>query len=127
LFTSFQREAAIANEFARKFKPGLLSDELREALGIGTLEPPPYLNKIARWGYPPAYTCPDKSGTIQSIRNGRGKVAHNGSSNDGIGDTGNGVEANVQNEAEKNDDEDDIEVQSGPVVSRQNCANYSVF
>ena len=45
-------------EFETKFKerrPGELSDELKEALSIPPLAPPPYLIGMQRYGPPPSY------------------------------------------------------------------------
>ena len=36
-------------------QPGQLSDETREALGLGPLDPPPWLDKMRQLGYPPMY------------------------------------------------------------------------
>lgn len=36
-------------------KPGVLGPETREALGIGKLDPPPWLNRMRQLGYPPGY------------------------------------------------------------------------
>ena len=37
--------------------PGLLSQELREALGIAAGAPPPWLHRMQALGYPPGYRC----------------------------------------------------------------------
>ncbi|XP_031561042.1 zinc finger CCHC domain-containing protein 8-like [Actinia tenebrosa] len=37
------------------FKPGVISDNLREALGISANEVPPYIYKMRELGYPPGY------------------------------------------------------------------------
>ena len=42
------------NELA-DLKPGQLSSETREALGLGPLDPPPWLDRMRQLGYPPAY------------------------------------------------------------------------
>ena len=34
---------------------GQLADETREALGLGPLDPPPWLDKMRQLGYPPMY------------------------------------------------------------------------
>ena len=39
--------------------PGQLSAELRAALGISELAPPPWLARMRRLGYPPGYMAPD--------------------------------------------------------------------
>jgi splicing factor 3B subunit 2 len=39
----------------RDKKPGILSDELKEALGMTVLAPPPYLYNMQRFGPPPSY------------------------------------------------------------------------
>ncbi|XP_068637811.1 uncharacterized protein [Aristolochia californica] len=36
-------------------KPGILSAETRQCLGIGELDPPPWLNRMRDIGYPPGY------------------------------------------------------------------------
>ena len=36
-------------------RPGVLSDELREALGMGDGAPPPWLINMQRYGPPPSY------------------------------------------------------------------------
>ena len=36
-------------------KPGQLADETREALGLGPLDPPPWLDRMRQLGYPPMY------------------------------------------------------------------------
>ncbi|XP_074274679.1 uncharacterized protein LOC141598800 [Silene latifolia] len=36
-------------------KPGALSAETREVLGLGEFDPPPWLNKMRELGYPPGY------------------------------------------------------------------------
>ncbi|XP_078429166.1 uncharacterized protein LOC144701271 [Wolffia australiana] len=36
-------------------KPGFLSPELRQSLGIGEFDPPPWLNRMRELGYPPGY------------------------------------------------------------------------
>ena len=40
----------------RDKKPGFLSDELKEALGMTVLAPPPYLYNMQRFGPPPSYS-----------------------------------------------------------------------
>ena len=37
-------------------RPGKLSSELRTALGLGPLDPPPWLPRMRQLGYPPGYT-----------------------------------------------------------------------
>lgn len=34
---------------------GQLAEETREALGLGPLDPPPWLDKMRQLGYPPMY------------------------------------------------------------------------
>jgi len=41
---------------ASKFNPGELSPSLREALNISADAPPPWYNKMLKFGYPPGYT-----------------------------------------------------------------------
>eukprot|EP00249_Psilotum_nudum_P020226 c27610_g1_i2 orf=283-2313(+) len=36
-------------------KPGVLGSETRQSLGIGALDPPPWLNRMRELGYPPGY------------------------------------------------------------------------
>ncbi|XP_037491782.1 uncharacterized protein LOC105638692 isoform X2 [Jatropha curcas] len=40
-------------------KPGALDAETRRLLGIGELDPPPWLNRMRELGYPPGYLDPD--------------------------------------------------------------------
>lgn len=40
---------------SRDARPGFLSEELRTALGMGNLYPPPWLHALQKWGAPPAY------------------------------------------------------------------------
>jgi len=40
---------------SRDSRPGFLSEELRSALGMGHLAPPPWLHAIQKYGSPPAY------------------------------------------------------------------------
>lgn len=40
-------------------RPGVLSDETRKALGLGELDPPPWLNRMRDIGYPPGYLDAD--------------------------------------------------------------------
>ena len=39
----------------RNAKPGILSEELRAALGMGDNTPPPWLINMQRYGPPPSY------------------------------------------------------------------------
>ncbi len=39
----------------RDFKPGQLSEELKQALGMPPGYPPPWLTNMQRYGPPPAY------------------------------------------------------------------------
>ncbi|KAL6041489.1 Zinc finger CCHC domain-containing protein 8 [Balamuthia mandrillaris] len=41
--------------FSSKFAPGILSDELKAALGMEEGELPPYYSHMQRYGYPPGY------------------------------------------------------------------------
>lgn len=43
-------EAVVGN-----LRPGVLSDALREGLGMGELTPPPWLINMQRYGPPPSY------------------------------------------------------------------------
>lgn len=36
-------------------RPGILGNEIRQLLGIGELDPPPWLNRMRELGYPPGY------------------------------------------------------------------------
>ncbi|KAJ6999267.1 hypothetical protein NC653_010069 [Populus alba x Populus x berolinensis] len=40
-------------------KPGSLDTETRKLLGLGELDPPPWLNRMQELGYPPGYLDPD--------------------------------------------------------------------
>ncbi|PSS31522.1 Zinc finger CCHC domain-containing protein [Actinidia chinensis var. chinensis] len=40
-------------------KPGVLDAETRQLLGLGELDPPPWLNRMREIGYPPGYLDPD--------------------------------------------------------------------
>lgn len=40
-------------------KPGMLGSETRQSLGIGELDPPPWLNRMREIGYPPGYLDSD--------------------------------------------------------------------
>ncbi|XP_057993447.1 uncharacterized protein LOC110671573 isoform X2 [Hevea brasiliensis] len=40
-------------------KPGALGAETRQLLGLGELDPPPWLNRMRELGYPPGYLDPD--------------------------------------------------------------------
>ncbi|KAH9321218.1 hypothetical protein KI387_015857 [Taxus chinensis] len=40
-------------------KPGMLGSETRQSLGIGELDPPPWLNRMRELGYPPGYLDSD--------------------------------------------------------------------
>eukprot|EP00028_Trichosphaerium_sp_Am-I-7-wt_P011023 CAMPEP_0168539518 /NCGR_PEP_ID=MMETSP0405-20121227/21879_1 /TAXON_ID=498012 /ORGANISM="Trichosphaerium sp, Strain Am-I-7 wt" /LENGTH=350 /DNA_ID=CAMNT_0008569103 /DNA_START=169 /DNA_END=1217 /DNA_ORIENTATION=- len=44
-----------SEEYERKFRPGLLSQQLMDALGIGEGDEPPYYYRIRSYGYPPCY------------------------------------------------------------------------
>ncbi|KAF3443923.1 hypothetical protein FNV43_RR13613 [Rhamnella rubrinervis] len=41
-------------------RPGALDSETRKLLGIGELDPPPWLNRMREIGYPPGYLDPDE-------------------------------------------------------------------
>ena len=43
-------------EFA-DLRPGQLSGDMRAALGIGPLDPPPWLQRMRELGYPPGWRC----------------------------------------------------------------------
>lgn len=43
--------------FARQFRVGYLSPSLRQALGIGPHDPPPFLPRMFHYGPPPTYTA----------------------------------------------------------------------
>jgi len=47
---------ASSGEFAG-LEPGRLSGDLRAALGIGRLDPPPWLQRMRELGYPPGWQC----------------------------------------------------------------------
>lgn len=58
----YQDPAAMAHgvlpdgeEYFADLKPGQLSPETRDALGLGPLDPPPWLDKMKQLGYPPMY------------------------------------------------------------------------
>ncbi|KAF5747445.1 hypothetical protein HS088_TW05G00166 [Tripterygium wilfordii] len=40
-------------------RPGALDTETRQLLGLGELDPPPWLNRMREMGYPPGYLDPD--------------------------------------------------------------------
>ncbi|KAA8547831.1 hypothetical protein F0562_004260 [Nyssa sinensis] len=40
-------------------KPGVLATETRKLLGLGELDPPPWLNRMREIGYPPGYLDPE--------------------------------------------------------------------
>lgn len=40
-------------------RPGALNSETRQLLGLGELDPPPWLNRMREIGYPPGYLDPD--------------------------------------------------------------------
>ncbi|PSR99952.1 Zinc finger CCHC domain-containing protein [Actinidia chinensis var. chinensis] len=40
-------------------RPGVLDAETRQLLGLGELDPPPWLNRMREIGYPPGYLDPD--------------------------------------------------------------------
>ena len=46
--------------------PGQLSAELRAALGISPLAPPPWLARMRRLGYPPGYIAPDAEAVVDA-------------------------------------------------------------
>jgi len=46
------RENEVTN---KKYKPGRISSELAEALGIADNQPPPWIMNMQRFGPPPAY------------------------------------------------------------------------
>ncbi|KAK2998616.1 hypothetical protein RJ639_024617, partial [Escallonia herrerae] len=41
-------------------RPGVLDSETRQLLGIGELDPPPWLNRMREIGYPPGYLDPEE-------------------------------------------------------------------
>lgn len=41
-------------------KPGVLGAETRQLLGLGELDPPPWLNRMREIGYPPGYLDPEE-------------------------------------------------------------------
>ena len=47
---------AAGADFAQ-LRPGQLSDETQAALGIGPLDPPPWLDRMRELGYPPMHRC----------------------------------------------------------------------
>ena len=55
---------------SKNFKPGKLSDKLREALGISELAPPPWLINMQRYGAPPSYPNLKIPGINQPILEG---------------------------------------------------------
>lgn len=55
---------------AKHFKPGKLSEALREALGISELAPPPWLINMQRYGAPPSYPNLKIPGINQPILEG---------------------------------------------------------
>uniref|UniRef100_A0A7C9A1V0 PSP proline-rich domain-containing protein n=2 Tax=Opuntia streptacantha TaxID=393608 RepID=A0A7C9A1V0_OPUST len=63
-------------------KPGALSSETRKLLGIGELDPPPWLNRMRELGYPPGYLqAEDQPSGIaiygdEDTNNGTGKNDH---------------------------------------------------
>ena len=52
----FVEDGTPSGEFAG-IEPGKLSEELRAAMGIGPLDPPPWLPRMRALGYPPGYRC----------------------------------------------------------------------
>ncbi|XP_022715289.1 uncharacterized protein LOC111274701 isoform X2 [Durio zibethinus] len=42
-----------------ELKPGVLSAETRQLIGLGEFDPPPWLNRMREIGYPPGYLAPD--------------------------------------------------------------------
>lgn len=69
------REREVQHE---KFRPGVISGSLREALGVGPNDPPPWLVAMQRYGPPPAYpgleipglTCPIPAGARFGFQTG---------------------------------------------------------
>lgn len=55
---------------SKNFKPGKLSDNLRAALGITELAPPPWLINMQRYGAPPSYPNLKIPGINQPILEG---------------------------------------------------------
>lgn len=54
LRTRYHLDDSAMKRFGR-FKPGLITDELREALGITEQDLPPYIYRMRHLGYPPGY------------------------------------------------------------------------
>ena len=52
--TRYHFDDSAMKRFGR-FKPGVISDELREALGINEQDLPPYIYRMRHLGYPPGY------------------------------------------------------------------------
>ena len=52
--TRYHFDDSAMKRFGR-FKPGVISDELREALGINEQDLPPYIYRMRQLGYPPGY------------------------------------------------------------------------
>ncbi|KAJ9173095.1 hypothetical protein P3X46_016266 [Hevea brasiliensis] len=49
-------------------KPGALDAETRQLLGLGELDPPPWLNRMRQLGYPPGYLDPDDEDQPSGIK-----------------------------------------------------------
>ncbi|MCL7040266.1 hypothetical protein MKW94_003433 [Papaver nudicaule] len=49
-------------------KPGFLGPETRQLLGIGELDPPPWLHRMREIGYPPGYMDPDDEDQASGIK-----------------------------------------------------------
>ena len=73
----FSKEARYHVENERRYghlKPGVISEKLREALGIADNELPPHVYRMRALGYPPAYlpNCGDQPSLL--IYDGEGKI-----------------------------------------------------
>ncbi|KAI3976868.1 hypothetical protein MKX01_008726 [Papaver californicum] len=49
-------------------RPGFLGPETRQLLGIGELDPPPWLHRMREIGYPPGYMDPDNEDQASGIK-----------------------------------------------------------
>ncbi|KAI3970976.1 hypothetical protein MKX01_024623 [Papaver californicum] len=49
-------------------RPGFLGPETRQLLGIGELDPPPWLHRMREIGYPPGYMDPDSEDQASGIK-----------------------------------------------------------
>lgn len=54
-FLSAPDASAASDAEFEGLQPGKLSTELREALGVGLLDPPPWIGRMRQLGYPPGY------------------------------------------------------------------------